>query len=321
MISNGTNHTIEVVTSLLMDRGDAILCEEYTYFYIIDSVAPSHGYFPCPVAVDQNGMCPESLRQVLEDMVRRGDKLPKLLYTVPCGQNPTGIATPKQRKQEIYRICQEFNLIILEDDAYYYLQYPGEQGEPGLQGLGPSYLSLDTDGRVVRMDSFSKLLAPGLRLGWVTAHPTMLDKMAMHLHASLNGPCGVTQVLLAELMHHWGSSGFERHCRAMQREYRRRSTVLHDAAVQELTGLAEWRRPAAGMFLWLKLLGVADADKVLERLKAQRVVLLPGRIAHCHGPRTPFGCPYLRLSFASASDEDMRTAMKRLASVLRALQP
>ncbi|KAK9824541.1 hypothetical protein WJX72_011180 [[Myrmecia] bisecta] len=322
MISNGSNHTIEVVTSLLMDRGDSILCEEFTYFYMIDSVVPTRGYKAVPVEVDQFGMSPTALRKVLQDMQRRGEKLPRLLYTVPVGQNPTGAATPGDRKREIYKICQEYEIIVVEDDAYYYLQYPSATGDlPGVAGLGPSYLSLDTDGRVVRLDSFSKLLAPGFRLGWVTADPQLLDKMTMALHASLNGPCSVTQVLLAELMQQWGETGFEAYARRMQGVYRRRAAVLHEAATQELTGLAEWQRPTAGMFLWMKLTTLCDVDEILEQLVQQKVVVLPGRIAHCQGPRTPFACPYIRLSFASASEEDMRTGIKRLANILRSAPP
>ncbi|KAK9835444.1 hypothetical protein WJX74_000131 [Apatococcus lobatus] len=321
-VSSGTNHALEVVTALMMERGDPILCEEFSYFYMLDSVITAAGYKVLPVAMDQHGMKPEHLNQILQRRSELGMSIPRLLYTVPVGQNPTGTTVPLERRRDLYKVAQDWNLIIIEDDAYYYLQYPnGADKLPGTHALGASYLSMDTDGRVVRMDSCSKLLAPGLRLGWVTAAPPLLEKMAMHTHASLNGPNGICQALLMELLSQWGESGFEKYVLTMQAEYQRRAAVLQAAVEKELTGLVEWRKPTAGMFMWLKLLaGVRDADEVLPELAEAGVMVLPGRIAHCQGPRTPFPCPYIRLSFASASDEDMQLAASRLADILRSHQ-
>ncbi|DBB01726.1 TPA: hypothetical protein ACH3X1_000351 [Trebouxia sp. C0004] len=193
LISNGSNHAIEIMTDLLLERGDSILVEEYTYFYMVDSVLPVKGYHAVPLKMDNQGICPRYLRKVLEERAVTG-QVPRVLYTVPTGQNPTGIVTPLGRKREVYGLCQEFGITIIEDDAYYYLQYPSLQGAvPGLQQLVPSYLSIDTDSRVVRLDSWSKVLAPGLRLGWVTGHPDVVDLMGLALHASLNGPPGISQ--------------------------------------------------------------------------------------------------------------------------------
>ncbi|DBA67017.1 hypothetical protein WJX79_010292 [Trebouxia sp. C0005] len=317
LVSNGSNHAIEMVTDLLLERGDSILVEEYTYFYMVDSVLPVKGYHAVPLKMDNQGICPNNLRKVLAERAVSG-QVPRVLYTVPTGHNPTGIVTPLGRKREVYSVCQEYGITIIEDDAYYYLQYPCLQGAvPGLQQLVPSYLSIDTDSRVVRLDSWSKVLAPGLRLGWVTGHPDVVDLMALALHASLNGPPGISQALMIAVTQHWGANGFREHCIHMQQVYQHRANVMHTAAAKALAHLAEWQRPQAGMFIWLKLSGVEDIDEVASELVQANVMVLPGKLAHCHGATAAYPCPFIRLSFANASEAQIADGMQRLGNVLR----
>jgi kynurenine/2-aminoadipate aminotransferase len=316
MVTGGSNQCIDMVCSLFLERGDCLLCEEYTYPHIMEGLMLPKGVKLLPVSMDKDGMKPDALRALLERLQSEGKPVPKLLYTVPTGQNPTGTVLPAARKEEVYYICKQFGILILEDDPYWYLQF-GISGEvPGL-ALGTSYLSLDTDGRVIRLDSFSKFLSPGLRLGWVTAHPHLIDKLVNTLHGLTLGPCSMSQVLAAELLAAWGPGGLEAHVQRMQREYGHRAAVLHAAAQQHLTGLAEWAAPRAGMFLWMKLLTVAEAEDMFDELKSAKVVVVPGRIAHCQGPHLMFPCPYIRVSFASATDADLQTGIERLSTVLR----
>lgn len=319
VVTTGSNHTIEMIMSLLMDKGDTILCESYTYPHMIESLVIPRGFRVQGIETDGEGIIPEALSKALEQHTAQGGKPPKLLYTVPVGQNPTGVVTPLHRRQQIYAVCQEHDIVILEDDPYFYLQFSASSMAPrGLQNLGASYLSLDTDGRVIRLDSFSKVLAPGLRLGWATAAPALLEKLIFHLHGSTLGPCALSQVVVASLLQHWGQQGFEQHVKDMQQGYARRAHILHTAAEEHLAGLAEWQEPQAGMFAWLKLCGgIKDADEILDKLKEEKVVVVPGRIAHCEGPRPNFACPYIRVSFASATDADLVEGIRRLATVIR----
>ncbi|KAL0025949.1 hypothetical protein WJX77_006756 [Trebouxia sp. C0004] len=281
VITSGSNHTIEMIMSLLMDKGDTILSQ----------FLKQHSNQSRP---------------------------PRLLYTVPVGQNPTGVITPTLRRQQIYSICRQHDVIILEDDPYFYLQFAKDGTPPGLSALGESYLSLDVDGRVIRLDSFSEVLAPGLRLGWATAAPALLEKLIFHLHGSTLGPCAMSQVVVANLLQHWGEKGFEQHVKDMQQGYAQRALLLHKTAEEHLQGLAKWQQPQAGMFAWMKLCGgIKDADQILDKLKEEKVVVVPGRIAHCEGPRPSTDCPYIRVSFASATNADLVEGVKRLANVIR----
>ncbi|KAK9863759.1 hypothetical protein WJX84_010441 [Apatococcus fuscideae] len=204
LITNGSNHTLEVLLAMLVGPGGCLLCEEFTYPHVVESVGIPLGIRLHGVAMDADGLQPDSLRQVLQGVKDSGAALPKVLYTIPTGQNPTGAIASLERKKAVYQICQQEDIIILEDDPYYYLQFstgPGEQ--PGLQSLEPSYLSMDVDGRVARLDTFSKFLVPGLRLGWLTAHPTLLMKCCVTIQGATVGPPGISQVITAELMMHW----------------------------------------------------------------------------------------------------------------------
>ncbi|KAK9807681.1 hypothetical protein WJX72_005972 [[Myrmecia] bisecta] len=340
MVTGGSNHTLEIIFSLLLNRGDPLLCEEYTYPHVVESFMNMKGYKAMPVSIDQHGIVPSALRATLEARKESGAQMPRLMYTVPIGQNPTGAITPVSRRRQIYDICRTFDVVIIEDDPYYYLQFAGAGCEPlGLNNLGQSYLSMDTDNRVIRLDSFAKVLAPGVRLGWVTAAPAMIEKIIFCLHGSTLGPCSSSQVMVAEMLRVWrqaglaehvmvaemlrvwGQAGLEAHVRNMQSKYAHRAQVIHDAAAEHLAGLAEWSRPQAGMFMWMRLgAGVTDADQILDLLKEERVVVVPGRIAHCKGPHPGVPCPYVRVSYASAADEDLKEGMRRLANVLRAFQ-
>ncbi|CAL8471435.1 g10977 [Coccomyxa elongata] len=318
IITNGNNQTIEIVMRILMDKGDAILCEEYTYPHVSESMVQPQGYIAVPLTMDSSGIMPSLFRETMESLRAAGKSLPKILYTVPVGQNPTGVVTPSKRREEIYAICREYDIILLEDDPYFYLQFSPEGGQPkGLHGLGRSYLSMDVDGRVVRLDSFSKVLAPGTRVGWVTAAPSLIEKIIFHLQGVHVGPNSFTQVVIAEMLEAWGDQGFEAHVRAMQAEYGERASVIQTAAQRHLAGLAEWQPPAAGMFLWVRLVQIPDARSILDSLKDAGVVVVPGRFCHSLGPQHSKACPYLRISFACATLAELTEGMARLGTVLR----
>ena len=238
-----------------------LLCEEFAYMNAIQTAAP-RGINIAPVAVDAEGMVAHghsrSLYSVLSnwDVERDGGRRPHLMYSVTMGQNPTSGLLSVKRRKEIYELCQRFDIIIVEDDPYFYIQFPHAANEftqkhrngelasinhfaesnlnyqtslaipvrgsvPGndedicqttrirrgkssgsafLDSLVPSYLSLDVDGRVVRLDTFSKTIAPGCRLGWITAQPKIIERILRITETSTQQPSGFVQSLVAELL-------------------------------------------------------------------------------------------------------------------------
>lgn len=182
---------------------------------------------------------------------------------MPTGQNPTGATQGVQRRKDIYAVAQKHNLYIIKDEPYYFLQmqpYAG-QGAPALpppatrteflDSLLPSYLSMDVDGRVMRMDSFSKVLAPGARCGWITASEQMVDRYSRHSEVGTQGPSGVSQLMLFKLLdEHWGHGVYLDWLVHLRIGYTQRRDVILDACEKWLPKeVVSWKPPVAGMFV------------------------------------------------------------------------
>jgi DNA-binding transcriptional MocR family regulator len=347
VVCDGANHALELIFSLFLDRGDAFLCEEFTYPVVLDSIAAPKGLRALGVAADGAGLVPAALRAALAAAAAAaaagGLPRPKLLYTVPTGQNPTGATASEARRRAVYAICREFDCWIVEDDPYCWLRYGGalalaqaqaaaggaaaalEAAVPGLElaagsAAPPSYLALDADGRVLRVDSFSKFLAPGLRLGWVTARADVAKKLTWALHASTVGPSGLAQGVAGALLAAWGAAGLDAHLRRCQAHYAAGAAAAGAAAARHLAGLTEWRLPEAGMFLWVRLTREADAGAALAELRAAGVAVVPGGAMRAAGGGAAGGgaggCPFFRLSFSSASAAELEEGVARLGAVL-----
>lgn len=159
---------------MVIEPGTALLVEDPTYTGAIAYLRTQ----PCEligVATDAEGVKPDVLDKILTEWPSASTgkgKKPKVLYTIPCGGNPTGVTASLERKKKVYAVCQKHDLLIFEDDPYYYLQFQSPRV--------PSYFSLDTDGRVLRFDSMSKILSSGLRIGWVTGPPALVERIDLH---------------------------------------------------------------------------------------------------------------------------------------------
>ena len=249
--------------------------------------------------MDADGIRPDSLRKTCARLKARRATF-RVLYIVPVGQNPTGCTMTLERKKALYAVAQEFDLIILEDDPYYFLQLPpfersssvgsGEGSEPcpALQELVPgvdktklipSFLSLDTDGRVLRLESFSKLMAPGFRVGIICGPPRFVERFETLSQVTSWSISGVTQAVLFAVLQRWGDDGFAEHVKGLQATYTHRRDALMKAMDRHLgsTGLASWAVPAAGMFVWMKVEGLRDSQSLIDTMLEQaKVVMVPG---------------------------------------------
>ena len=210
-----------------------------------------------------------------------------------------------ERRREVYAIAQEHGLLVIEDDPYYYLQF----GERRL----PSLLSMDVDGRVLRFDSFSKVLSSGLRLGFASGPRPLLERLDLHTQAVNLHTSGLSQAVALKLLQHWGREGFERHVQAICTFYRGQRDAFLQSATRHLDGLAEWSTPDAGMFVFLKLLGVEDSYKLItERAVSEKVLLVPGVAFSPSAARSS----HVRAAYSTATPEQMDEALRRLARLL-----
>ncbi|KAG0065990.1 hypothetical protein BGZ89_007725 [Linnemannia elongata] len=305
-IGTGSQDLVTKALQMLISPGDNVLFESPGYVGVIAFLR----HQPCnliDVELDSHGVVPARLREQLDNWPSDKRK-PKMLYTVPVGGNPTGVSQTLERKKEIYQIAQEHNLLILEDDPYYYLQYGDKI---------PSYLSMDVDGRVLRFDSMSKILSSGLRVGWATGPAELVNVMNLVTMTANLQPSSVAQAITYTLVDSWGHEGFYAHTLRVAAFYSQRCQLFCSYARKHLAGLAEWAEPDAGMFVWFYLKGIEDSfDLIMTKATEKKVLLVPGIEFFCH-PTEVGPVQFVRASFSNVSEEDMDVGLERLGSLLR----
>ena len=246
------------------DRGDSVLTEEYSFATALETISPL-GVKTFGTRIDDQGIVPEAMDELLSgwDAVTKGARKPHLLYTVPSGQNPTGATQGAERRRALYEVARKHDMYILEDEPYYFLQMPPYLGpgappapapesvEAYLSSLIPSLLTIDVDGRVMRMDSFSKVLVPGSRLGWVTASAQIIERYTRHAEVASQGPSGISQIMIYKLLDEtWGHDGYIRWLMNLRVEYtKRRDTILAACDAHLPRKIVSWNPPMAGMFV------------------------------------------------------------------------
>lgn len=265
-LTAGSTYAWDTALRLFTERGDYILMEEYTFSSAAETAFPL-GLKALAVPMDEQGLLPEAMDDLLSnwDEKARGARKPFVLYTIPTGQNPTGATQSGERRKALYKVAQKHDVIIVEDEPYYFLQmqpYVG-QGAPAppppathddfIKSLVPSFLSLDVDGRVVRLESFSKVVAPGSRVGWVVASEQIVERFIRNFETSSQNPSGVSQLVLFKLLdEHWGHTGYLDWLINLRMQYTdRRDALLHSCEKYLPTEIAHWVPPAAGMFVSL----------------------------------------------------------------------
>jgi kynurenine/2-aminoadipate aminotransferase len=293
----------KVFELLLNPQTDELFVEDPTYSGALAFLQP-FGVKMTPIATDSNGMIPEAFAEALEKSSARKHR--KVLYTIPTAQNPSGSTLPNDRREEIYQLAQSNDMIIMEDDPYYFL-HPHRSSVT-------SFLEMDTDGRVLRFDSLSKLISSGIRIGFVTGPSELMERLNFHIQATNLHNSGISQMLVQKLLDNWGMEGFDQHAQNVADFYVERGQVMAAAAERHLKGLATWSVPEAGMFLWFQLNGIADTKSLIENKAAKaNVLLVPGQAF------SPLNQPssYARASFSTATNEEMELAMERFASLIR----
>jgi kynurenine/2-aminoadipate aminotransferase len=308
---------------MLLDRGDSILVDHPTYTGALSFLHPM-GLNLIGIPTDKEGLIPHKLEATLKDWTTNPKtqkfKKPKVLYTIVTGHNPSGSTMTLARKKELMAIANQFDLIILEDDPYRYLEFGKNKAPPIGQDSkfsrpqNISLWSLDPNGRVLRFDSLSKVLSSGMRIGVVSGNKHFVNQINLTTQATNLHSSGVSQILALKLFQHWGLKGWKAHCDQVALFYARRRDVFMSVLEKHLKGLAEWDTPTAGMFTWIKLLGIENSKILIEdKARKAKVILLPGEVFNPNGEISQ----YVRASFSLATDQEMDTAIERLATLLK----
>ncbi|KAL6118447.1 aadat [Pungitius sinensis] len=310
-VTTGSQEGLCKVFEMLVNPGDNVLLDAPTYSGTLAALQPL-GCNLINVPSDQHGMIPAALKEVLSrwdasEVHEPGSTAPKVLYTIPNGGNPTGASMTTQRKQEVYELARQYDMLIIEDDPYYFLQFD--------KPWSPTFLSMDVDGRIIRTDSFSKILSSGLRIGFVTGPKPLVDRVVLHIQASTMHTSTFTQLMVSQLLHSWGQEGFLQHIDGVIEFYRKQRDAMLRSADKWLRDVAEWHTPSAGMFLWIKLKGVADTQQlIMQKALEKEVLLVPGGVFMINSSDP---CPYVRAAFSLSTPEQIDEAFRRLSSLIK----
>jgi 2-aminoadipate transaminase len=300
LVTTGGQQVIDLVCKALIDPGDVIVAEGPTY----PGAVPTFSTYQADVVqveMDADGMRIDAMEAALDRLAAEGRR-PKFIYTVPSFQNPAGVTMSLERRRRLVRIAAERELLVLEDNPYGLLRYEGEP-QPTLYGLdGGEY--------VIYLGTFSKILSPGLRLGWAAAPAPVLQKLNLGKQA--------TDLCSSPFAQHFVTAFFaHRDWRAFvdrQRElYRRRRDVMLDALAEHFPAEATWTRPEGGLFLWATLPAYIDTTDLLARALRDHVAFVPGRAAYLDGR----GGSEMRLNFSGVDDDDIREGVRRIGKVVR----
>ncbi|KAF9223811.1 PLP-dependent transferase [Gyrodon lividus] len=313
-IGNGSQDVLYKAINAIMSPGDPVLIEAPVYAGVLPIFESLHCEL-VEIATDANGVCSSDLRSVLENWPVAKPK-PKAFYTVPYGCNPTGMTATIERRKEVLQLAREHNFLIIEDDPYFYL-YFGKAERP------PSYFKLELEmpevGRVIRFDSFSKILSAGMRMGFASGPKLIIDAMDLHTSSSNLQGSSLVQAITLALVEKWGYEGFFAHTRAVAEFYREKRDTFEKALQTHLGDFAEWSTPEAGMFFWFKLLITpdpkeeGDSKELIETKAYERGVLaLPGTVFLPNGRKTP----YVRAAFSLSTAEQVNEALRRLRVVM-----
>lgn len=299
-ITGGISHALDLLCTLLTRPGDIVLVEAPTY-HLAQRIFRDHQLELVPVAADGQGLQIDAVEAAL-DALRRRQRQPKLLYTVPTFSNPTGVSLAAERRQALVDLARRNGLLILEDDAYRELWY--ELPPP------PALYSLAPAGPVIRLGSFAKILAPGLRLGWLTAAPSIVQQCVKS--GVLDSGGGVNHFTAHVVAALFELDMLDRHIGELRSAYRRRRDALLVALARHLPPECTWLVPYGGFFVWVSLPPGLNSNELLARAASAGVAFLSG---------TPFlpdgGEQFLRLSFSLLPLDELAEGARRLGQLLR----
>lgn len=295
ILGDGSGQPIHMICETLLDPGDVVLTEDFVYSGTLGQLRRFHTDIR-GIACDQDGMLPDALESAIKNAIGQGKK-PKFIYTIPTFQNPQGWTATKGRREAMLRLSHTYGVPILEDDCYVDLRYEGESV--------PSIYSMDDTGSVMYTGSFSKIIAPGMRLGYMTAPKPILDV------ARVVKSGGSVNQFAAWAVHRYATGHLDEHIVEINNIQRGKRDAMVAALGENFGSAAEWSEPAGGLFVWLKMQEEADLQTIRD--KVLDTVDVGYQSGPLFAPDGVSGKNYARLCFGYNTPEDIREGIARLA--------
>lgn len=304
LITSGSQQALELLAKILLNPGEHVLVENPTYMGALQAWG---SYEPAYIAVrcDEHGVVPEEIEAELQQ------RRPKYMYIQPNFQNPGGVSLTLERRKRLVELANQYNIPIIEDDPYGELRFEGSPLPSLLQIDGAARKQTSYQGLVIHLNTFSKILAPGLRLGWVTAPVEIINKLVQAKQGADLQAGSLNQLIACEML----QQGFiDQHIPVIREVYRQRRDAMLQAMQDHFPADVTWTHPSGGLFLWVTLPEGMNATKLLQNAMEYKVAFVPGTDFHANGG----GENTLRLNFSNASPEKIRDGIARLGKLLAA---
>ncbi len=300
IITGGASQAIDHICTLFTQSGDIVLTETPSYSETMQ-LFRDHGLRPLQIPTDEGGLQVEALRERLEHLIQCGEH-PRMLYVIPCYQNPTGITLAADRRKAVLELADRYGLLVVEDDVYRDLAF--DRPPP------PSLYALDEHSRVLRVGSFSKLLSPALRLGWTMGPEELIERM---IGSGLRCMGGGANPLTANAVATYCQQGLlEPHIEHLRRVYRARRDSMLEALEVHMPETVCWTPPKGGFFVWLSLPPPFRAIEVVKWARQAGVLALAGDPFFAEEPTGQF----LRLAFSYVMSAKIAEGIEALGKVL-----
>jgi 2-aminoadipate transaminase len=300
IVTTGGQQAIDLVCKTLVDPGDVVICEAPTYPGAVP-VFCSYQAETIQIDCDEDGMDIEALEAVLARLDGEGRR-PKFVYSVPSFQNPAGVTMSLERRRRLVELARRREMLVVEDSPYGLLRFSGEP-------LPPLY-QLDGGDFVIYVGTFSKILSPGIRLGWTVAPPPVMEKIVLGKQASDLCSSTLTQHFVRE---YFGEGRWREYIADLVEIYRGRRDTMVEALREHFPAEATWTEPAGGLFIWATLPEYIDTGDLLAKALREDVAFVPGQAAYVDESR---GRSSMRLNFSGVGDEEIREGVRRIGKAI-----
>jgi 2-aminoadipate transaminase len=300
IVTTGGQQAIDLVCKTLVDPGDVVVCEAPTYPGAVP-VFCSYQADTIQIDCDEDGMKIDRLEAVLAQLDEE-ERRPKFVYSVPSFQNPAGVTMSLERRRHLVELARQRELLVVEDNPYGLLRFGGEP-------LPPLY-QLDGGDFVIYIGTFSKILSPGIRLGWAVAPPPVMEKIVLGKQASDLCTSTLTQYFVRE---YFSEGRWREYIESLVEIYRGRRDTMVAALREHFPAEAAWTEPEGGLFIWATLPEYIDTSDLLAKALREDVAFVPGQAAYVDESR---GRSSMRLNFSGVGGEEIREGVRRIGKAI-----
>ncbi len=300
IVTTGGQQALDLIAKTLVDPGDVVICEAPTYPGAVP-VFCSYEAETHQIPMDDDGMRVDELEALMDRLDADGRK-PKFIYSVPSFQNPAGVTLSLERRRRLVELARNREVLLVEDNPYGLLRFEGDPQPPLYQLDGGDY--------VIYVGTFSKILSPGIRLGWAVAPPPVMEKIALGKQATDLCTSTISQYFAIE---YFAGDHWQPYLDSLREIYRARRDAMLEALERHFPPQATWTRPGGGLFVWATLPDYIDTSDLLAKALRDNVAFVPGAAAYVDGNR---GTNSMRLNFSGSGEDEIREGIRRIGAVV-----